>query len=512
MRRMYPILSFSFVLFLAVLCVDFLFTGLFVGLPESESGWLVIWSVTVAIVIFLLVIFCVHSMPMTVAVFVVFVLIFFCRVVQKNKEMTYNYENLPVNGEFYGCAVSYPQLLGGEKLNDKEFYFQMKITRMRAGSVFVPVRPFVVQVNCRNVSEEEVLCWGNYRVAGRLRVNKSVYFLSKNCIGRLNAKSIASVDKYIHPMLLVGKLRAKLLNHLKNCLSGQSYAFIAAIFFGNRTHIDTQMMESWRNSGLTHLLAVSGFHVGVLAMIVQCCLRRFLSRTVTNVFTAIVLVIFGFFLNVSASSLRAILMCFVLMVNGEIGINSGKLHSLAIAGIILLFINPYMIYDYGFILSFVAVAGILLFSSKIIPNKENVSTVFYNFLSANAVCIAAFGSTALFQCAWFGQIPIFSVFTSTFVCFVFSCVFIVLLACILLIVIFPDAIVLCMLIEKVCGFFLMIVKILEKVPPIKTENVPLYMGFVLLVGALVYFYIAVPMYWWFKRRIKVGKLKKLIKL
>jgi hypothetical protein len=69
-----------------------------------------------------------------------------------------------------------------------------------------------------------------------------------------------------------------------------------------------------------------------------------------------------------------------------------------------------------------------------------------------------------------------------------------------------------MLIEKVCGFFLMIVKILEKVPPIKTENVPLYMGFVLLVGALVYFYIAVPMYWWFKRRIKVGKLKKLIKL
>ena len=72
MRRMYPILSFSFVLFLAALCVDFLFTGLFVGLPESESGWLVIWSVTVAIVIFLLVIFCVRSMPMTVAVFIVF--------------------------------------------------------------------------------------------------------------------------------------------------------------------------------------------------------------------------------------------------------------------------------------------------------------------------------------------------------------------------------------------------------------------------------------------------------
>ena len=56
MRRMYTILSFSFVVFLAVLCADFLLTGLFVGLPEGQSGWLVIWSVTVAIICFLTVI------------------------------------------------------------------------------------------------------------------------------------------------------------------------------------------------------------------------------------------------------------------------------------------------------------------------------------------------------------------------------------------------------------------------------------------------------------------------
>ena len=89
MRRMYTILSFSFVVFLAVLCADFLLTGLFVGLPEGQSGWLVIWSVTVAIICFLTVILSVRSGWRVLTLFVILMSFFGMRVCQKNSEFVF---------------------------------------------------------------------------------------------------------------------------------------------------------------------------------------------------------------------------------------------------------------------------------------------------------------------------------------------------------------------------------------------------------------------------------------
>ena len=506
MRRMYTIFSFSFVVFLAVLCADFLLTGLFTGLPKGQCGWLVIWCVTIGIICFLTVMLCVRCGWRFLISLVILMSLFGMRVCQKNSEFAYHYENISEYDELFGYAVSYPLSTGQSQDND--FSFFLKVTKVRDGSVFVPVKPFTVQVKCRNVTKDEVLCWGNYRVAGRLKINKSVYFMGKNCVGRFNAKNIIHVDRYLHPMLTVGKIRANILNHLKSRLLPQSFAFVSAIFFGDRSHIEPQIMKSWRDTGLTHLLAVSGFHVGVLAMLVQFCLRRFFSRTISSFFTLIVLMIFGLFLNTSASSSRAILMYFILVINGEMGVDCGKLHSLSVAGIILLFINPYTIYDYGFILSFVAVAGILLFANKIVPEKESVVPFFYKALSAVGVCIAAFSSTALFQCAWFGQLPLFSVITSSIVCFIFSCVFVVVLACMLLAFLFPNVIVFNAVTDFFSLGFIEIVRILESVPPLKVGKIPLYVGFTLLLSAFSSFYIAAPIYSYIRRKIAFNKLKK----
>lgn len=507
MRKMYSVLSFSFAVFLAVLCVDFLLTGLFVGLPKAEIGWIAVLIFAVAAAVFLLVILCIYGTPLAAVLFIVIMLIFTTRVVYKNNDFACIYENLPETNEFYGYAVSYPLLLNSD--SDSNFYFMMKVTKVRSGTVFVPVKPFVLQVNCRGVAESNVLCWGTYRVTGRIKLNKSVYFMSKNCVGRINAKKVLSVNKFAHPLLKIGIVRAKLLNRIKDKLSPQSFSFVAAIFFGNRSYIEPEMTESWRRSGLTHLLAVSGFHVGVLAAAVQCLLRRFFSRTVSSVCTSAVLIIFGLFLNISASSMRAILMYFVLMINNEAGINCGRLHSMSVAGIILIFINPYTIYDYGFILSFCAVSGILLFADKIMPEKSSVVPIFRNLASSAAVCVAAFGATSLFQCSLFGQLPLFSIVTSVFVCTAFSCVFVFLLVCILLILLFPNADVFCTAADCASWAFLEIIKLTERIPPLKTGNIPLYLGFLLLLGVFFCVYIVLPMYLIKKRKIALERLRKL---
>ena len=156
MRKMYSVLSFSFAVFLAVLCVDFLLTGLFVGLPKAEIGWIAVLIFAVAAAVFLLVILCIYGTPSAAVLFIVIMLIFTTRVVYKNNDFACIYENLPETNEFYGYAVSYPLLLNSD--SDSNFYFMMKVTKVRSGTVFVPVKPFVLQVNCRGVAESNVLC------------------------------------------------------------------------------------------------------------------------------------------------------------------------------------------------------------------------------------------------------------------------------------------------------------------------------------------------------------------
>lgn len=146
---------------------------------------------------------------------------------------------------------------------------------------------------------------------------------------------------------------------LYSSLEPDVYPIAAAILLGDRDYITTDIREAFTESGTMHLLAISGLHVGILALFlwrVARLLRFRLSMEVTTV-----LAVVGLYVTVTdvrpsvlrAGVLVACLMCSRLWVR-----RASAPNSLGIAALLVLAINPTDLFNVGAQLSFLAVAAI----------------------------------------------------------------------------------------------------------------------------------------------------------
>lgn len=138
--------------------------------------------------------------------------------------------------------------------------------------------------------------------------------------------------------------------------------FLTALLTGDRSGLSRQTREELSISGIYHTVAVSGMHVSILlGMIVLLCgSRRRLSAAV-GIPT---IVFFILMTGASASAIRAGVMQTILLLAPLAKREEDPLTSLGAAGLLLVLLNPWSLYDVGLQLSFASVAGILLFAGK----------------------------------------------------------------------------------------------------------------------------------------------------
>ena len=152
---------------------------------------------------------------------------------------------------------------------------------------------------------------------------------------------------------------------------------LKGIMLGKRSDLPTDTVETFRNSGTIHLLAVSGLHVGFIAAFCYFSLLRFasvfgvhskhphLAKKVIRLITIAAVLIYaclvGFRPSVFRASLMAILFLFATVIDRDADIYN----LLALAALILLLLNPTQLWDIGFQLSFVAVTAIVYFFPKL---------------------------------------------------------------------------------------------------------------------------------------------------
>ena len=151
---------------------------------------------------------------------------------------------------------------------------------------------------------------------------------------------------------------------------------IKGIMLGKRSDLPTDTVETFRNSGNLHVLAVSGLHVGFVTTFCYFSLSAFasilgirpkhphLTKKVIVLLTIVVVLIYaclvGFRASVFRASLMAILFLFAILIDRDADIYN----LLAFAALILLLLNPTQLWDIGFQLSFVAVTAIVYFLPK----------------------------------------------------------------------------------------------------------------------------------------------------
>lgn len=206
-------------------------------------------------------------------------------------------------------------------------------------------------------------------------------------------------------------LRAKLINVLqKHLLDPDIFAVGSALILGYKYELSDDLRNAYAGTGAIHVLAVSGLHVGLIYIIITFLLKwvkfpqlywRILKMMVTlgGVWT------FALLTGASASVLRAATMFSFLIIGRTFQRHINIYNTLAISAFLLLYINPYLIKNVGFQLSYMAVLGIIYFQPKIcrlwtIENK--VGNYLWQLLG---VSIAAQIATLPLSLFYFHQFP-----------------------------------------------------------------------------------------------------------
>ncbi len=182
------------------------------------------------------------------------------------------------------------------------------------------------------------------------------------------------------------KLKEKFRSHLKHHIKDQTcYSFLASLGTGE---IESKLLSAqFSKCGLTHTLAISGFHYTWLIFILGAFLNLFFSKRSTCYFLLVIVTLYFLFIGETPSLNRAWLAAIICLVGYLIKEPVNGLNSLGVAVIISLILNPFAIFEIGFQLSYLATFGILaLFPSiefhlrKIFPKRDTFQIGY--FLSA----------------------------------------------------------------------------------------------------------------------------------
>ena len=139
---------------------------------------------------------------------------------------------------------------------------------------------------------------------------------------------------------------------------------LAALTLGERRLLSAEVRAVYADAGVTHALALSGLHVGViygmLAFAMRCMVRRRSLRWLRELLIISALWLFALMTGMSASVLRAVFMCTLYVIARWVSQDSSPLQVLTLAGMVMLLVRPFYLFDVGFQLSFMSMASILV--------------------------------------------------------------------------------------------------------------------------------------------------------
>lgn len=155
-------------------------------------------------------------------------------------------------------------------------------------------------------------------------------------------------------------LKARLFAVLDALFPPEQSALIKGIAFGTRTVIDPAINEAFIETGVVHILSVSGLHVGLVLGFVLGIARVLRLRSGVTLLTAVlVLLLYDLMVSADPPVVRATVMAVLLLMARHLGRERDWPTALATAALVILLANPLAMGDPGFQLSFAATWGIL---------------------------------------------------------------------------------------------------------------------------------------------------------
>ena len=232
----------------------------------------------------------------------------------------------------------------------------------------------------------------NYSFGDKIYIEGEISVPNNNTIpNNFNYKDYL-YHKYIYYIIKIDKIKMISKNdniflNIKNSIykridtikyNDYLYAFI----LGKSYYIDSEVLNNYKINGITHLFALSGLHVSMFSSIILFILKKIkLSEKLSYFITSLFLIFFAFIASFTPSIVRSVLFFILSSINNVYYLYVKPKYLLYIVFSILIFINPFYIYDTGFILSFCISFFILLFNEKNKINNNLLSILVISILS-----------------------------------------------------------------------------------------------------------------------------------
>ena len=193
-------------------------------------------------------------------------------------------------------------------------------------------------------------------------------------------------------------------------LTQEAFSICTALLVGYDDEISSGVMQSFSHSGTLHVLSVSGMHTGILYVVLTALCGLFdRHKRYPLIRAAFVLTALWLFVAVtgfSPSVLRAALMLTLVLIGTSFRRNGNAFNTLLVSAFLLLLYNPYLLADVGFLLSYLAVGGILYLYPLLNAYWQPENRLLKFFWDTSLMSVAATLFTLPVTLYYFHQFPL----------------------------------------------------------------------------------------------------------
>lgn len=209
---------------------------------------------------------------------------------------------------------------------------------------------------------------------------------------------------------LIQQLQKKTIGLLRGSIHDSSSCALAeALLIGYRNDMDKSQVKIYTDAGIVHIIAISGMHLGVMFISLSWILEFIPFLRQRNWIKAVLILLFlwtfTLLCGASPSVLRSAVM-YTFIIIGKAMKRDNMLHNmLAVSAFVLLCYNPYLLWDIGFQLSYLAIIGIVWLQKPIYRLIKNKNRLFEKIWEMMAITIAAQITTLPICLFYFHQFP-----------------------------------------------------------------------------------------------------------
>ena len=197
--------------------------------------------------------------------------------------------------------------------------------------------------------------------------NKKIYYI-------IEASKIDKIQNNNNHIYTIKNLLYTRINSLK------SSNYIKALLFGDNK-LDKEIKTSYQINGISHLFSVSGFHINFITSIIYFYLDRVTYNKKIKYITVDIFLVLYLLLCNTTSLLRCTVMNILLNINHLLKLNIKKIDIVLLTLILCIIINPFIIYDIGFIYSYTISFFLILYKNKYKTNNKLLKIIYISLIS-----------------------------------------------------------------------------------------------------------------------------------